>query len=77
MDPESKERGRDYLAADVLFDYGTTPRAGRNRPVTEGNVAAREAVSCARNGAPARKDGRSPQSLITFTFLHGPRMTSL
>src|SRR5208282_3482213 len=60
MDAESKERGRDYLAAHVFLTTARLGRARGNRPATQGNGAAREEGSCARNGALACKEsGRS------------------
>jgi len=67
MDAESKERGRDYLAAHVFLTTARLGRARGNRPATQGNGAAREEVSCARNGALACKEsGRSVDRLVSL-----------
>jgi hypothetical protein len=49
------------------LDHGTACRERRDRPITEGNAAAREEVSCARNGGPAREESRrSADRLVSF-----------
>ena len=75
MDAESKERGRDYLAADIFL---TAARLGGDAaiPITQGDGAAREEVSCARNGAPACKEtARSSAKLVSDRLVGGHFLT--
>ena len=55
---EVQGTGAGLSRGGYLLDYGEAQRRLRNRPIVEGNVAAREKVLGARNGETACKESR-------------------